>query len=260
MLLNRIKRRSNSNDDEGRDRYLISYADLLTLLLGLFVILYSSSQVDGAKYKEFTQAFKEVFDQNGDGVLDGGKGVLKGNPKPIPHPIKGKHEKNLGEISEFAKSSLNFLIKDGKLRLRNEKNLLILELPEKLLFESAKAEIKSDGMRVLDTIVNVLGQIENHITIDGHTDPEPIKTFRYESNWHLSAARATNVAYSMIGYGLRQENLSIRGFGSQRPLNKNMTEDEKARNRRVEISISEMTERTPSSEGYRPIEDSLKKE
>jgi len=256
MLLKRFK----NNEDDDKNRYLISYADLITLLLGLFVILYSSSQVDGAKYKEFTQAFKEVFDQNGEGVLDGGLGVLNGNPKPIPHPLNGKVDKNLEEISEIAKSSLNFLLKDGKLILRNENNLLTLELPEELLFETAKAEVKSEGLKVLDTIVSALGQINNLITIDGHTDTDPIKTFRYASNWHLSVARASNVAYSMIGFGLMEENLSIRGYGSQRPLNNNSSFSEKARNRRVEITISEMSELTPSTLGYKPEIDSIKKE
>lgn len=230
------------------DRYFITYADMITLLLGLFVILYASSKVDEEKYKEFSKAFTEYF-HKGDGVLSGGKGVLEGSSKAIDNPTALK--KTLDEVFAESKDALKYFIQNGSIQIQRAGESIILTLPEKLLFESGKAEIIGGGQVIIDTIGSILKGIKFQVTVDGHTDSEPIRTFQYESNWHLSVARSLEVGYSLLKRGIPQSNMIIRGFGSQRPIADNNTLDGKAKNRRVEITISRLSKEAPSTAGYK---------
>jgi chemotaxis protein MotB len=245
--------------EDNHDRYLLTYADLITLLLGLFVILYASAQVDEKKYKEFSKAFSKVFTTSQlNGVLDGSKGVLpngkgtleeKTNIATISSPFPNNAK--LPEIKQKTDELLKTYIQDGRIEIRLTGKELILSLPENLLFESSKAELKKGSFMVLDTITKVIKYLNNKISIDGHTDIDAIKTFQFESNWHLSTQRALNVGYRMLQNGLPETNVQMRGFGAQRPIASNNTVEGKSKNRRVEISISELTNEDPNVEGYK---------
>ncbi len=245
-----LKRPTHNNEDDKRDRYLITYADLITLLLGLFVILYASSQVDSVKYKEFSNAFAKVFSK-GDGVLEGS---ANGVPVTILPGTSG--QESIQSLTQKAQVALQSYINEGKVEVRSNGKELILALPEKLLFEPGRADPKQEGLKVLDTLTKILGKLQNQITIDGHTDSDPIRTFQFESNWHLSVQRAMNVGYTMMLKGLPETNLSIRGFGAEKPVDNNSTAIGKAKNRRVEITISELSITAPSTKGYL-IKDSV---
>ncbi len=246
-----IKHKKNSEFQTEKDRYLITYADLITLLLGLFVILYASSKVDEEKFKEFSKAFNMYFDNPG--VLEGGDGVMEARKDNIPEPIlPHPQQKTLDQIMEETEAALSNLLDAGKLSIKRTSGGVMLTLPEILLFQSAKAEVQPSGEEVLDTLASILSGIGTNmlVTVDGHTDSNPIRTFQYESNWHLSVARATNVAYRMMQMGLPEYNVAIRGFGSQRPKVDNSNPENRAINRRVEITISELPENAPSVSGY----------
>lgn len=235
----------------GADRYLITYADLITLLLGLFVILYATSQVDAEKFQEFSAAFSEYFKAKDDKVIQGGDGVLEGHRKGVPEPILlPMNQRNIDEISKQTEKALAELIEKGDIELIQSDDGLRILMSEKLLFQSAKAVIGKDGLTAIDSIANILKDAGQIIMIDGHTDSDDIKTFQYESNWHLSVARATNVAYRLIRYGVPEYNMIIRGFGAQRPIDDNTTVEGKSRNRRVEITINELSPESPSDTGY----------
>ncbi len=250
MLIKKIFR-TESADQEKTDRYLITYADLITLLLGLFVILYASAQVDEEKFKEYSKAFSNFFEDGKNSVLKGSNGVLNGFKGTLPGPVNPKKpNKTLDQVASETQTALKKYMDDGTIMLKRTDKELILTLSEKLLFESAKAEIRDEGLKVIDSISNVLRGMEFQITVDGHTDSKPIKTFRYESNWHLSVARALNVAYLLIKNGVPEKNMVIRGFGAQRPVADNTTPEGQARNRRVEITITELPENALSTEGY----------
>ncbi len=257
------KRKTHDLSDEehnsGTDRYLITYADLITLLLGLFVILYAASQVDQEKYSEFSAAMAQYF-KTGAGVLEGGDGLLEGQKNGLPEPIFQSGSKvSVDEIVEETKKALSSYIDNGTISMTRGNGNFVLTLPEKLLFKSAKAEIEPAGRFILDTLARVLSGIDKQIAVDGHTDTDPIRTFRYESNWHLSVARATNVAYTLIRSGVPERNMSIRGFGSQRPIAENNDAAGKSKNRRVEVTISEIPGNVPSTRGYADENDSLKR-
>lgn len=244
----------NNNEPEhntGSDRYLITYADLITLLLGLFVILYASSQVDREKFKEYSAAFSEYFTAQEDKILQGGDGVLQGNKKGVPKAILNPASaKSLSEISLELSNSLSEYIKQGSIEIKEIDGGFAIVMPEKMLFESAKASIQPFAYTLLDTLAGALKGINMELSVDGHTDGIPIKTFQYESNWHLSVARATNVAYALIQKGVPDQNLVIRGFGSQRPVAPNNDEFGRAKNRRVEITIKEKSAAAPTTNGF----------
>jgi chemotaxis protein MotB len=246
--------RKLSEEEESKiskDRYLITYADLITLLLGLFVILYAASQVDEERFKELSNAFSDYFKSTKEQPIQGHGGVLSGHRNAIPEPIMpNTPPKSLDEVAKQAEESLGMYLEKGLISIRSSQNELVLALPEQLMFKSGKADVEPQGLPVLDTIANIISNVDFQITVDGHTDDVPIRTFRYESNWHLSVARAMNVAYKLISRGIKQENLIVRGFGEQMPVADNLKIDGRAKNRRVEVTVSNLPSKTLSKEGY----------
>jgi len=245
----------NNNKEEGHntgsDRYLITYADLITLLLGLFVVFYASAQVDQEKFKEFSAAFSEFFRAKDDKILQGGDGVLEANRQGVPEPILPPiTPRSITDIEKEIREKFNQYISNNTLILNLEDSTLRISLTEKLLFRSGKAEIEQLGLIALDSLSEILKNINYTIYVDGHTDSDPIRTFQYESNWHLSVARSTNVAYKLIRNGVPEYNIVIRGFGSQRPIADNTTPEGKSLNRRVDILLIPPDNLTPNKKAY----------
>ncbi len=239
----------NSGGHGEKDRYLITYADLITLLLGLFVILYASGQVDTEKYQELSSAFSKYFKSEPAKALNGGNGPLDGSKKAIPEPMLLPREpKSLEEVEAETEKALSSFVSQGLLSLKRTESGIVVTISESLLFNSGKAEIQANGLKAIDSLSKVLRSAKLSIAVDGHTDSTPIKTFQYESNWHLSVARALNVAYRMMRLGVPEENFVIRGFGDKRPVADNVTAEGKMQNRRVEITISQPHPDAPASQ------------
>ncbi len=244
-------RKTEAEEHISTDRYLITYADLITLLLGLFVILYVTAQVDEGKYKEFSKAFSDYFKSSREQILQGGGGVMEGHKQSIPEPIfQNPAKQSLESIKTQTEESLKKFIDKKLISVKSTSEGLVLTFSEKLLFKSGNAEIERDAYPALDSLASVLAGIDKQIKVDGHTDAKPIKTFRFESNWHLSSARALSIGYRLISKGVSENNLMIRAFGSQRPIADNDSEEGKATNRRVEITISELENGAPSKNGF----------
>ncbi len=245
------KRRSSSRDEghgSNSERYLLTYADLITLLLGLFVILYASAQVDNSKYKEYASAINKYF--NSDAQPDKSNGVMPGQ-QGIPQPMfPAGAEKTLDQINQEVTEAMQDLTASGTVALERTPNGLTIRLSEKLLFDSGESEIQQGALRSLDSISAILRGIKQNIIVEGHTDDMPIRSFRYESNWHLSVQRALTVAYYCIRSGMPQTHLTISGYGSERPIASNDEAEGRARNRRVEINIKELPQNIPTDEGY----------
>lgn len=229
-----MKKRLTDEEHPASERYLITYADLITLLLGLFVILYASSQVDSSKYQEMSQAMQSYFEKKGgDGILPGGKGLL---PEKITDT--SSVSKTNEEIAQQVQSVLQGFPSAGAVEVIHNPSEVIIKLPERLLFKAGKSDIEPAGRILLDSVAAILKGTRQEISIDGHTDSIPMRTFQFESNWHLSVDRAIKVGYHMLQGGLPKANTVIRGFGSERPAASNSTLDGRAKNRRVEITIS----------------------
>lgn len=237
MIVSRRKK-GHSEEHENLERWLITYADLITLLLGLFVVLYSMSQIDLNKYQQWISAFSQLF--GGSGVLAGGKGVLVTPTPPqsssdaIASSSQSLRQQNLEvQISAVLSSS----IQSKKIMITTSTEGLTIHLLERLLFESGSADLKPEAKAVLDTLAEILKFLPNKIRVEGHTDNKPINTVKFPSNWHLSVARALNTAYYLMGKGVPPEKISIVGYSEYKPIAPNDTEENRAKNRRVDIVI-----------------------
>lgn len=232
------------------ESWLIPYADLLTLLLALFIVLFAMSSVDAVKFQQLSRAFNDVF--------SGGTGVLEfQSPMPegqIQTPIDRKEdvEKKAEEKADLAKDQLELLALQKKVnsyiaqkKLTDKLNTkltdegLLLTIRDNVLFESGKADVRSTDINIAYEIADLLVMDPpRNIIISGHTDNVPIRTARYESNWELSVMRAVEFMKII----LKNEQLdprwfSAKGFGEFQPIATNNTAEGKARNRRVEILI-----------------------
>lgn len=249
MNKNRAKLQELRNPNNP-DRYLVTYADLITLLLGLFVILYATAQVDVGKYREFAAALGRFFRVAPDSQLYGGGKILPGSPT-LPQPIlPAADRKTLDKISQELESAFATQIRLGSVELEQLPDQIRLRLQDHLLFESGKADLLPESILILDSLAKIFASIEKRIIVEGHTDNIPISTFRYPSNWHLSVDRAVTVAYYLLQKGVPERYLAVCGYADQRPIAPNDTPEGRTRNRRVEIVIQEFEPDTPTLEGY----------
>lgn len=232
------RKKQHSEEHENLERWLITYADLITLLLGLFVVLYSMSQIDLNKYQQWISAFSQLFGSGG--VLAGGKGILVTPAPPklgsdaIASSGQAPHQQNLeAQINAVLSSN----IQSKKIIITTTTEGLTIHLLERLLFESGSADLKPEARAVLDTLAEILKFLPNKIKVEGHTDNRPINTVRFPSNWHLSVARALNTAYYLMSKGISPEKISVVGYSEYKPIASNDTEENRAKNRRVDIVI-----------------------
>jgi chemotaxis protein MotB len=224
----RLRRLRNSREGENHhlDRWLLTYADLITLLLGLFVILYTMSKVDNTKYSRVVQALGGAF---------GKTAVLSGSTSPM------LADQLLGQRQSIESKLNGALFEDMRANLvtvtQDERGVTV-HLAEELLFSSGDATLKNTSLGSLDLLASVLKGLPNEIRVEGHTDNLPISTPAYPSNWHLSVARAMNTGnYLLSRHGLKPEKVTIVGYSQYRPLAPNISDSDRAKNRRVDIVI-----------------------
>jgi chemotaxis protein MotB len=206
------------------DRWMISYADLLTLLFALFVVLYTAYDKEMAHRVQYAVAAQ--FD-NKVRVLPatGGTGVLPGERQLVA--IQSKIEEAFSKSENMRKST----------RLTKNERGLVVSLAEAGFFESGEASIRSDGLAIIDKLAQSILESEALVRIEGHTDSQPIATSRYPSNWELSAARASAVLAHLVLKGINPSRLSVAGFAGERPVADNTTPEGRALNRRVDLVI-----------------------
>jgi len=237
----------------GAAPWLNTYGDMVTLLLCFFVLLFSFSTIDAEKWRELVESMRQI----GISVEE-----LKGdNPMPNfpaevdkdePFPEKSVEPESLDEIQkeepdefdELYKRIKSYIHKNGldtEIELSQNESGILMRFKEHVLFDSGKAEIKKNALPILNDIYGVLHDSEKYIQmirIEGHTDNVPIKTSHYPTNWELSTARAVNVLrYFIEAKDLDPLKVSAVGYGEYHPIRKNDTDENRARNRRVDLVI-----------------------
>ncbi|MEW6702737.1 MAG: OmpA family protein [Bacteroidota bacterium] len=206
-----------------KDRYLITYADLITLLLGLFIILYTISNVDVSKYKNIMAAMGSYF---------GNQSVVPAMPesKVVTRP----KEKLADELSRLIVEN-NY---SHSIQLEENERGITIHILEDILFPPGKAELSDASKTVLKRLAKVIRNLPNDIRIEGHTDNTPINTPQYPSNWHLSANRALNTGFYLINVeGISPDKVTIVGNGEYKPIASNDSVQTRAKNRRVDLVI-----------------------
>lgn len=229
---------------EGHDeRWLVSYADFITLLMVLFVILYSMGQVSVEKYKRLADSMRAAFTMGGAAqVIDnqinqaGGKSE-DGTSKPIVIPGIPEGPTQSEEVAGQLTNMLSTQHLGNQVSVQTNIEGVLISLSEKLIFKSDQAELPAESLPVLDTIVGMLRPINNKVRLVGHTNNNPSTNPSYPTNWELSLARATSVAKYLINAGIAPERIIVSGQGEYAPIFPNDTEQHKNLNARVEIII-----------------------
>lgn len=233
-------KKKKKHAEENTERWLLTYSDLITLLMIFFVVMYSMSNISASKYKQVAESLKLS--------MGGGKSVIGSDdtssiketvdPEEIQQTDTDDQEKKLSEL----KSQVDKYLEDSKMSgsvstAINERGLIV-SMNDTLLFDTGKADIKPEFQQKLIEIGEILNQLGNYMRIEGHTDNIPISNNEYSSNWKLSCDRASNVTEFLIKNAeVQPEKLSAIGYGEYRPVGDNSTDEGKAKNRRVDIVI-----------------------
>lgn len=226
----------SGHDAAGMMRWLLTYADLITLLMAFFVVMYAMSSVDKKKYETLSASLKQALHVEGsaDSLVADRLGQTQ-----MDIPIQDKQTENAEyqKIIDKVKSTSTQEEMGSVIFIVDERGLVISFL-DTLLFDLGRAELRSNAMPVLDRVAVAVKGSTKVLRVEGHTDDLPIATVQYPSNWELSAARAISVTrYFITQHAIEPRRLSATGFGEYRPLVTNSSEDNRKRNRRVDIVV-----------------------
>lgn len=228
-------------EHENHERWLVSYADFITLLFAFFVVMYSISSVNEGKFRTVSDSIKAALNP-----VVSPSSILK--PFTIGENRALSLKPTIEEAKEPAVRRLRQIIRS----LKNETHLeivqlkeltngdIVLMLPDTVLFRAGEATLRSEARPFIQAIGEVLMELDRHVRVEGHTDNVPIATMQFPSNWELSATRAVAVVRSLSEqYGVPSENLSAVGYADSRPRTDNLIPEHRAQNRRVEIVVLE---------------------
>ncbi len=271
-MAGRRGRRGHAAEFENEERWLLTYADMLTLMFALFMVLYSISSVNISKYESLQQSLKAAFSGS---ILSGGKAIMQSGSEstkahtpataevpsivPLTPNIPKPTDTSAQQITKamLAASAAQHEQESFK-KLQQELNsyskahgfgsevqavierqgLVVHVLTDKLLFDSGSATLQPAGLPLLDEIGHLLNVDQKHpITVEGNTDNQPIQSSQFPSNWELSTDRATTVVRYLIAHSVQDGRLSAAGYADLHPLASNATAAGRARNRRVDIVL-----------------------
>jgi chemotaxis protein MotB len=237
-------RKKHAEEHEGHDeRWLVSYADFITLLMVLFVVLYSMGQVNVEKYKRLAESMRTAFSLGGaadvvDKQINQAGGTSEdGSAKPIVVPGIPEGPTQSEEVAGQLTNMLSTQNLGNQVSVQTNIEGVLISLSERLVFAPGDTQLPPESLQILDTIAEMLRPINNKIRVVGHTDNTPSSNPRYPSNWELSLARATTVAEYLINSGIAPERFIISGQGEYSPIFPNDTPEHRALNARVDIII-----------------------
>jgi len=243
-----VRRKSEEDEDENTDRWLISYADFVTLLFAFFVVMYAMSSVNDGKFRVLSDTMVAAFKTPPKSNEPIQIGKQRKTLKPIEGllekpevvkiiPEKGQKSDDSKRLTKKLKENFQPLIDKKMIKITEHKLWVEVELSNRILFTSGESELQSDAFKVLQKLASVLKSIPNHVDVEGHTDNLPIRNSQYRSNWELSATRAASVVHLLTLKGVPPERLSAIGYGEYRPVVDNKTRAGRQRNRRVSLII-----------------------
>ena len=233
-----MRKKSGGDQHENLDRWLLTYADMITLLMAFFIMMYSMSVLNLAKFREAAISIRSGFGGavkgQGKSIL-GSSGMFSASPSPIEGDTAGVAWNVLKPLITFIERGSN----SAQVQIGEDRRGIVITLKsDSLLFKPGESEINPLAYPVLNRIAFTLKQIQNRISIEGHTCDLQPRSGRYPSNWELSTSRATNVLrYLVERRDMPAQRFAAAGYGSVRPLVPNTNEANRARNRRVEIVL-----------------------
>lgn len=241
--------KKHEEKEANNERWLLTYSDLITLLMIFFVVMYASSNVSASKYKALSDSFKVA--------LGGGKTIIGKDEGPsmpedsqkIESEVVPKESDNNASALQTeenklkdVKKSIDTYLEQSDIKSSVDTNIeergLVISLKDTMFFDSGKAAIIEESKKKIIELGNILNKLDNYIRIEGHTDNVPIHNSSFNSNWELSVIRATNVTELLIEQSkIPAKRLSAVGYGEFRPIDSNDTIEGRSKNRRVDIVI-----------------------
>ena len=212
-----------------RDRWLVSYADFMTLLFAFFATMYAISSVDAQKLSKVAQGLQAVFD-------DAGRAAAPA-VSPAPRATIGSADTSAGEVEAAVAGALAEELAADQLTLFVDRRGVVVSIPETGAFAIGRDELSNTAESLVARVAAVLNRVPNAVRVEGHTDDVPIHTVRFQSNWDLSAARASRVVEFLIGRGIAPVRLSATGYGEFHPRVRSASAAARASNRRIDLVI-----------------------
>ena len=250
------KKKGGEGEHENAERWLLTYADMITLLVAFFIMLYSMSVMNQAKFQQLAISVRSGFGEssmNGVPTIFSRGGGLNATPSIMNSSKPGqtssedfiknaKSQQDANGLDKAYQTVKEYIQKNrlqGMMQVsRNERGVVVTVMTDKMLFARGQADLRPEEMGLLATVAKITQTVpQNPIRVEGHTDNLPIHTERFPSNWELSTTRATTVLRYFESQGVAPSRLEASGCADQRPLAPNDTEDDRARNRRVEIVL-----------------------
>lgn len=236
-----MARRKKRAEHDNHERWLISYADFVTLLFAFFVVMYSISSVNEGKYKTFSDSLNVAFEQtpnassNATQPIQGRNLVDKSTMEQIERQRKIQAQMQAVDVS--LRQVMAPLITNGMVGVHRTPRGVVVDISASTLFREGEEKLQPGAMETLQQVARVLSQENQSIEVEGHTDDVPIKTAQFPSNWELSAGRASSVVRVLSSYGVSEKRLSAVGMAANQPVVPNDTPAHRAKNRRVSITI-----------------------
>lgn len=217
-----MARRRREEEGEHHDRWLVSYADFVTLLLAFFVVMYAISSVNEGRYRVVSESLVKAFQTNQPEKAAAGKDTSHTGMQALAD--------NINQVLEP-------MVRDGRVRVTQSSRGLAVEINASVLFEPGQAELQPASADILASVAKVLAKSPNGLEVEGHTDDSPIASPIYPSNWELSSARASRVVRLFRSAGVDPRRMAAVGYGEYRSIESNDSPEGRARNRRVTVVI-----------------------
>lgn len=240
-----LKRRHE--EEANHERWLVSYADFITLLFAFFVVMYAISTLNEGKYRVLSDALVTAFrhDRVVTPQTTGMAPMNRTTAAPLPPPLRPKvvdplrhdQERRLLDLASKIKDALAPLVKSGEVRLTQLPKGIAVEINASVLFAPGQAALQADSIDALQAVAHVLTGTTDPVQVEGHTDNVPIANAQFPSNWELASARASSVVRLFVAAGVNPARLTASGYADNRPVESNDTPEGRARNRRVTLLI-----------------------
>lgn len=235
-------------EHENHERWLVSYADFITLLFAFFVVMYSISSVNAGKYRTVSESIKAALNPVVSPPASPAAFTLSTNKAALTAPdAPGRKEVVVRKLRNLVKS-ITAVPQMSAVRITEQINGdIVITIPDQLLFNSGEAAVRTEALPFLEGLSGALVELNRHTKVEGHTDNVPIRTAQFPSNWELSAARAVMVVRVLSElYGVPADHLTAVGHADTIPVTANLDPEQRAKNRRVEVVILEQAPTPPT--------------
>ncbi|MCI0655410.1 MAG: flagellar motor protein MotD [Methylococcaceae bacterium] len=254
-MVAKSRRKKHAEEHENQERWLVSYADFITLLFAFFVVMYSISSINESKYRVLSDTLDQAFSFP-DKTLDPiqvGEIIRRKESVPVVIPMQNdppeidqklekihdleQQQEQLRKISNQIEEMLSPYIDQDLIEVTSDELWLKVEMKSSLLFASASAKLAGEAIPVLRKIGEIFRKLPNTIHVEGYTDDRPIETREFPSNWELSAGRSASVVSQLVKEGIDPERLAAIGYGEYHPIADNKIEAGREKNRRVVLVL-----------------------